>query len=52
MGAGGRSSHGSRSRQATPLGRVCRMARSWIWLQGVIVVFVIAGMVIAITRLA
>jgi len=25
---------------------------SWVWLQGVIIVFVIAGMVIAIVRLA
>jgi hypothetical protein len=29
-----------------------RMPRSWIVMQAVIVVFVIAGMVIAITRLA
>jgi len=26
--------------------------RSWIWMQVVIVVFVVAGMVIAITKLA
>jgi hypothetical protein len=28
------------------------MARSWLWIQGAIVVFVLAGMIIAITKLA
>jgi hypothetical protein len=31
---------------------VSRVARSWIWIQGAIVVFVVAGMIIAITKLA
>jgi hypothetical protein len=29
-----------------------RMPRTWIWMQAAIVVFVLAGMVIAITKLA
>jgi len=28
------------------------MPRSWLWLQGAIVVFVLAGMIIAIVRLS
>jgi hypothetical protein len=28
------------------------MSRSWLWIQGAIVVFVLAGMIIAITKLA
>jgi hypothetical protein len=28
------------------------MARSWLWLQGAIVVCVVAGMIIAIVKLA
>jgi hypothetical protein len=28
------------------------VSRSWLWIQGAIVVFVVAGMVIAIVRLA
>jgi hypothetical protein len=28
------------------------MAPSWLWIQGAIVVFVVAGMVIAIVKLA
>jgi len=28
------------------------MSRSWVWIQGAIVVFVLAGMIIAITKLA
>jgi hypothetical protein len=31
---------------------VSRMARQWIWLQAAILVFVLAGMVIAIVKLA
>jgi hypothetical protein len=31
---------------------VSRMSRSWLWIQGAIVVFVLAGMIIAITKLA
>jgi hypothetical protein len=31
---------------------VCLVARSWLWIQGAIVVFVLAGMIIAITKLA
>jgi hypothetical protein len=31
---------------------VSLMARSWLWIQGAIVVFVLAGMIIAITKLA
>jgi hypothetical protein len=28
------------------------VSRSWLWIQGAIVVFVLAGMIIAITKLA
>jgi len=28
------------------------MSRSWLWIQGAIVVLVLAGMIIAITKLA
>jgi len=28
------------------------MSPSWVWLQGAIIVFVLAGMIIAIARLA
>jgi hypothetical protein len=31
---------------------VCRVSPSWIWLQAAIIVFVLAGMIIAIIRLA
>jgi hypothetical protein len=31
---------------------VSSVARSWIWIQGAIVVFVLAGMVIAIVKLS
>jgi hypothetical protein len=31
---------------------VSRVSRSWIWIQGAIIVFVLAGMIIAITKLA
>jgi hypothetical protein len=31
---------------------VIRMPRHWVWMQVAIVVFVVAGMVIAITKLA
>jgi hypothetical protein len=31
---------------------VCAVSPSWIWLQAAIVVFVLAGMIIAITKLA
>jgi hypothetical protein len=31
---------------------VSSVVRSWIWIQGAIVVFVLAGMIIAITKLA
>jgi hypothetical protein len=31
---------------------VCAMSPSWIWLQGAIMVFVLAGMIIAIVKLA
>jgi hypothetical protein len=31
---------------------VSGVARSWIWIQGAIVVFVLAGMVIAIVKLS
>jgi hypothetical protein len=32
--------------------RVRAVPRTWIWMQAAIVVFVVAGMVIAITKLA
>jgi hypothetical protein len=32
--------------------RLPRVSPSWLWLQGAIVVFVVAGMVIAIVKLA
>jgi hypothetical protein len=31
---------------------VCAVSRSWIWLQGAIMLFVFAGMIIAIVKLA
>jgi len=31
---------------------VSRVARSWIWIQAAIVVFVLAGMIIAIVKLS
>jgi hypothetical protein len=39
---------------ATPTGgRLCRsMSPTWIWMQVAIVVFVLIGMVVAITKLA
>ncbi len=38
--------------EAIRRGRVCVVSPTWIWLQGVIIVFVLAGMVIAIVKLA
>jgi hypothetical protein len=32
--------------------RLSRMSPTWIWLQGAIVIFVLIGMIIAITKLA
>ena len=40
--------HGADDRPAT----VRRMPRHWIWLQVILLVFILAGMVIAITKLA
>jgi hypothetical protein len=37
---------------ALPLLRLTLMPRHWLWMQVAIVVFVLAGMVIAITKLA
>jgi hypothetical protein len=31
---------------------VCRMSPTWIWMQVAIVVFVVIGMIVAITKLA
>jgi len=31
---------------------VCRVSPSWLWIQGAIIVFVVAGMIIAIVKLA
>jgi hypothetical protein len=31
---------------------VCGVSPSWLWIQGAIVLFVVAGMIIAIVKLA
>gem|GEM_PF-7021319 len=55
-GAPGRLALGARrprvAQRASPLAFRGRMPRFWFWVQILILVFVVAGMVIAITKLA